>query len=119
MKIIDADKLHYKQVYIDTEKGLTLAELDAEGKVKAEQLPDDVAYFEEGVDPTDPEYQDEYERILAKMYQELDNWDVMSQAARQATQRANQAAENAEAKGNKAKFLKGWLNRLNDCKFED
>ena len=89
--------------YINTEKGLTLAELDGNGKVKAEQMPDDVAYFEEGVDPTDPEYQDEYNRILAKMYQELDNWDVMSQAARQATQRANQAAENAEAKGNKAK----------------
>ena len=89
--------------YINTEKGLTLAELDDNGKVKAEQMPDDVAYFEEGVDPTDPEYQDEYNRILAKMYQELDNWDVMSQAARQATQRANQAAENAEAKGNKAK----------------
>lgn len=89
--------------YIDNEKGLTLAELDENGKVKAEQMPDDVAYFEEGVDPTDPEYQDEYNRILAKMYQELDNWDVMSQAARQATQRANQAAENADAKGNKAK----------------
>lgn len=89
--------------YIDTEKGLTLAELDDNGKVKAEQMPDDVAYFEEGVDPTDPEYQDEYERILAKMYQNLDDWDVMSQAARQATQRANQSAENAEAKGNKAK----------------
>ena len=89
--------------YINTEKGSTIAELDDNGKVKSEQMPDDVAYFEEGVDPTDPEYQDEYERILAKMYQELDNWDVMSQAARQATQRANQAAENAEAKGNKAK----------------
>ena len=88
--------------YIDTEKGLTLAELDAEGKVKSEQMPNDVAYFEEGIDPTNPEYQDEYERILAKMYQELDNWDAMSQAARQATQRANQAAENAEAKGNQA-----------------
>ena len=89
--------------YINTEKGSTIAELDDNGKVKSEQMPDDVAYFEEGVDPTDPEYQDEYERILAKMYQELDNWDVMSQAARQATQTANQAAENAEAKGNKAK----------------
>jgi len=89
--------------YIDNEKGSTIAELDANGKVKAEQLPDDVAYFEEGVDPTDPEYQDEYERILAKMYQNLEDWDVMSQAARQATQMANQAAENAEAKGNKAK----------------
>jgi hypothetical protein len=89
--------------YIDTEKGLTIAELDDNGKVKSEQLPNDVAYFEEGVDPTDPEYQDEYQRILAKMYQDLDNWDAMSHAARQATQRANQAAENAEAKGNKAK----------------
>ena len=88
--------------YIDNEKGSTIAELDANGKVKAEQLPDDVAYFEEGVDPTDPEYQDEYERILAQMYQDLDNWEAMSQAARQATQRANQAAENAEAKGNQA-----------------
>ena len=89
--------------YINTEKGLTLAELDAEGKVKAEQMPDDVVYFaEESIDPDDPEYHDEYERILAKMYQELDNWDAMSQAARQATQRANQAAENAEAKGNQA-----------------
>ena len=88
--------------YIDTEKGLTLAELDAEGKVNSEQMPDDVAYFEEGVDPTDPEYQDEYNRILAKMYQDLDNWGAMSHAARQATQRANQAAENAEGKGNKA-----------------
>ena len=89
--------------YIDNEKGLTLAELDDNGKVKAKQMPDDVAYFEEGVDPTDPEYHDEYERVLAKMYQNLDNWDAMSHAARQATQRANQAAENAEAKGNKAK----------------
>ena len=88
--------------YIDTEKGLTLAELDAEGKVNSEQMPDDVAYFEEGVDPTDPEYQDEYNRILAKMYQDLDNWDAMSHAARQATTRANTAAENAEAKGNQA-----------------
>jgi hypothetical protein len=88
--------------YIDNEKGSTIAELDANGKVKAEQLPDDVAYFEEGVDPTDQEYQDEYNCILAKMYQDLDNWDAMSHAARQATQRANKAAENAEAKGNQA-----------------
>lgn len=89
--------------YIETEKGLTLAELDAEGKVKAEQMPDDVAYFaEESIDPDDPAYHDEYERVLAKMYQDLDNWDAMSHAARQATQRANQAAENAEGKGNQA-----------------
>ena len=89
---------------IDAEKGVNIAELDANGKVKSEQMPNDVAYFaEESIDPDNPEYHDEYERILAKMYQELDNWDVMSQAARQATQTANQAAENAEAKGNKAK----------------
>jgi len=89
--------------YIDNEKGLTIAELDDNGKVKSEQLPNDVAYFVEGsIDPDDPAYHDEYERVLAKMYQDLDNWDAMSHAARQATQRANQAAENAEGKGNQA-----------------
>ena len=89
--------------YIDNEKGLTIAELDDNGKVKSEQLPNDVAYFVEGsIDPDDPAYHDEYERVLAKMYQDLDNWDATSHAARQATQRANQAAENAEAKGSRA-----------------
>jgi len=89
--------------YIDNEKGLTIAELDDNGKVKSEQMPNDVAYFaEESIDPDDPAYHDEYERVLAKMYQDLDNWDAMSHAARQATQRANQAAENAEGKGNQA-----------------
>jgi len=80
-----------------------IAGLDGDAKVDSEQLPNDVAYFaEESIDPDDPEYHDEYERVLAKMYQDLDNWEAMSHAARQATQRANQAAENAEAKGNKA-----------------
>ena len=89
--------------YIDTEKGLTIAELDANGKVKSEQMPNDVAYFaEESIDPDDPAYHDEYERVLAKMYQDLDNWDAMSSQVRHATQRANQAAENAEGKGNQA-----------------
>jgi len=89
--------------YIDNEKGLTIAELDDNGKVKSEQLPNDVAYFAEGsIDPDDPAYHDEYERVLAKMYQDLDNWDAMSHAARQATTRANTAAENAESKGNQA-----------------
>ena len=80
-----------------------IAGLDANAKVDSEQLPDDVAYFaEESIDPDDPEYHDEYERVLAKMYQDLDNWVAMSQEIRRATQRANQAAENAEGKGNQA-----------------
>ena len=80
-----------------------LAGLDANGKIADTELPDDVAHFEEGVDPTDPEYQDEYNRILAQMYQDLANWDAMNYDIRRATQRANTAAENAEAKGNRAK----------------
>ena len=80
-----------------------IAGLDGDAKVDSEQLPNDVAYFaEESIDPDDPEYHDEYERVLAKMYQDLDNWDAMSSQIRQATTRANTAAENAEAKGNQA-----------------
>ena len=80
-----------------------IAGLDGDAKVDSEQLPNDVAYFaEESIDPDDPEYQDEYNRILAKMYQDLDNWDAMSSQIRQATTRANTAAGNAEAKGNQA-----------------
>lgn len=106
--VVDTETIATKQGVEDYVSGQKnepngIAGLDGNGKVGDEQLPNDVAYFEEGVDPTDPEYQDEYQRILAKMYQDLDNWDAMSHAARQATQRANQAAENAEAKGNKAK----------------
>lgn len=106
--VVDTDTIATKQGVEDYVSGQKnepngIAGLDGNGKVGDEQLPNDVTYFEEGVDPTDPEYQDEYQRILAKMYQDLDNWDAMSHAARQSTQRANQAAENAEAKGNKAK----------------
>lgn len=80
-----------------------IAGLDGDAKVDSEQLPNDVAYFaEESIDPDDPEYHDEYERVLAKMYQDLDNWDAMSSQIRQATTRANTAAGNAEAKGNQA-----------------
>lgn len=105
--VVDTDTIATKQGVEDYVSGQKnepngIAGLDGNGKVGDEQLPNDVAYFEEGVDPTDPEYQEEYQRILAKMYQDLDNWDAMSHAARQATQRANQAAENAEAKGNHA-----------------
>ena len=86
---------------IDEANGI--AGLDANGKIKEDELPNDVAYFaEESIDPDDPEYHDEYERVLAKMYQDLGNWDAMSNQVRQATQRANQAAENAEGKGNQA-----------------
>lgn len=106
--VVDTDTIATKQGVEDYVSGQKnepngIAGLDGNGKVGNEQMPNDVAYFGEGVDPTDPAYQDEYNRILAKMYQDLDNWDAMSHAARQATQRANQAAENAEAKGNKAK----------------
>lgn len=80
-----------------------IAGLDGDAKVDSEQLPNDVAYFaEESIDPDDPEYHNEYERVLAKMYQDLDNWDAMSSQIRQATTRANTAAGNAEAKGNQA-----------------
>ena len=80
-----------------------IAGLDGDAKVDSEQLPNDVAYFaEESIDPDDPAYHDEYERVLAKMYQDLDNWDAMSSQIRQATTRANTAAGNAEAKGNQA-----------------
>ena len=80
-----------------------IAGLDGDAKVDSEQLPDDVAYFaKESIDPDNPEYHNEYERVLAKMYQDLDNWDAMSSQIRQATTRANTAAGNAEAKGNQA-----------------
>ena len=80
-----------------------IAGLDGDAKVDSEQLPNDVAYFaEESIDPDDHEYHNEYERVLAKMYQDLDNWDAMSSQIRQATTRANTAAGNAEAKGNQA-----------------
>ena len=80
-----------------------IAGLDGDAKVDSKQLPNDVAYFaEESIDPDDPAYHDEYERVLAKMYQDLDNWDAMSSQIRQATTRANTAAGNAEANGNQA-----------------
>ena len=80
-----------------------IAGLDGDAKVDSEQLPNDVAYFaKESIDPDNPEYHNEYERVLAKMYQDLDNWDAMSSQIRQATTRANTAAGNAEAKGNQA-----------------
>ena len=91
--------------YINGQKGAAngIAGLDGDAKVDSEQLPNDVAYFaEESIDPDDPEYHNEYERVLAKMYQDLDNWDAMSSQIRQATTRANTAAGNAEAKGNQA-----------------
>ena len=91
--------------YINGQKGAAngIAGLDGDAKVDSEQLPNDVAYFaEESIDPDDPEYHNEYEHVLAKMYQDLDNWDAMSSQIRQATTRATTAAGNAESKGNQA-----------------
>lgn len=81
--------------YIDTEKGLTIAELDAEGKVKAEQMPDDVVYFEETTDPSDQEVIDEYARLLDELYQAIDDVAGLMAEEREATQTALNAASTA------------------------
>lgn len=60
--------------YIDGEKGAEsgIAGLDENGKVPADELPDDlVGFAEEGFDPT--EINDEYKRLLAVLYQSIDD----------------------------------------------
>lgn len=69
--VVDTDTIATKQGVEDYVSGQKnepngIAGLDGNGKVGDEQLPNDVAYFEEGVDPTDPEYQEEYQRILCE-----------------------------------------------------
>lgn len=84
--------------YINGQKGAAngLASLDAEGKVN--ELPDDVAHFtEDGIDET--AIINEYNRILALLYQSVADVEGYVATVSAAVNRAIAAAENAEAKG--------------------
>lgn len=84
--------------YVSGQKGVAngLASLDAEGKVN--ELPDDVAHFtEDGINET--AIINEYNRILALLYQSVADVEGYVATVNAAVTRANTAAENAEAKG--------------------
>ncbi len=58
--------------------------------------------LEETTDPTDSEYQDEYQRVLQVLYQGIDDSKGATQEAQAATDRAGHAADEATAAGSRA-----------------